>query len=468
MSALDALLQGYKTIQNAGVAVTARNVVNFTGSGFTITDDSANGRTTINLTGGGGSVTWPLVVPTASTATINQAQAASGAGGTFTLQAQAAATGSNAAGGNVVIQGGAKDGSGADGFVSLYQAATLVAAFASSGITMYSGGVTWNSAVGSPTISQSLVSTNSTNGQALTVQAQNATGLTSTGGALNLTSGTGTTAAGNVNLQLGGTTKLAVQASQVLSFLGTVAFDGSLGAAAIGINQKSGTGANVGANLQIIAQAGQQQTGGAANNNGGILALQGGVPGTGGSGAAGLPGAVQIYTGTTQVASFNAAAADFLALGPMVNGLLTSPTGLLRLANNTAIYADGNAAGRKQYVIGTDSFQTLLIADNGSNTVQVSPSTSVSLAPGGTTELQVTTTICSLKGAGTEQLRVEASGIAIGGGAGSYGGGTGVAFMANRTAAPTSNPTGGGILYAEAGALKWRGSSGTTTTIAPA
>lgn len=55
------------------------------------------------------------------------------------------------------------------------------------------------------------------------------------------------------------------------------------------------------------------------------------------------------------------------------------------------------------------------------------------------------------------------------GGAGSYGGGSGpMIFLANRTAAPTTSPTGGGILYAEAGALKYRGSSGTVTVIAPA
>lgn len=51
---------------------------------------------------------------------------------------------------------------------------------------------------------------------------------------------------------------------------------------------------------------------------------------------------------------------------------------------------------------------------------------------------------------------------------GSYGSGTQVIFIANCTAAPSSNPTGGGILYAESGALKYRGSSGTVTTIANA
>lgn len=53
-------------------------------------------------------------------------------------------------------------------------------------------------------------------------------------------------------------------------------------------------------------------------------------------------------------------------------------------------------------------------------------------------------------------------------GAGSYGGGVDVMYIKNRTTAPTSNPSGGGILYVESGALKYRGSSGTVTTIATA
>lgn len=49
-----------------------------------------------------------------------------------------------------------------------------------------------------------------------------------------------------------------------------------------------------------------------------------------------------------------------------------------------------------------------------------------------------------------------------------YGSGKGVLFVANATTAPTANPTNGGILYVQAGALKYRGSSGTITTIANA
>lgn len=55
------------------------------------------------------------------------------------------------------------------------------------------------------------------------------------------------------------------------------------------------------------------------------------------------------------------------------------------------------------------------------------------------------------------------------GAAGSFGSGAGpMVFLANSTTAPTTNPTGGGILYVSAGALKYRGTSGTVTTIAAA
>jgi len=49
-----------------------------------------------------------------------------------------------------------------------------------------------------------------------------------------------------------------------------------------------------------------------------------------------------------------------------------------------------------------------------------------------------------------------------------FGGGQGVMAIANATAAPSVNPAGGGILYVEDGALKYRGANGTVTVIAPA
>ena len=49
-----------------------------------------------------------------------------------------------------------------------------------------------------------------------------------------------------------------------------------------------------------------------------------------------------------------------------------------------------------------------------------------------------------------------------------FGGGVKVLQIANCSTVPTTNPSGGGLLYCDAGALKYRGSSGTVTTIAAA
>lgn len=66
---------------------------------------------------------------------------------------------------------------------------------------------------------------------------------------------------------------------------------------------------------------------------------------------------------------------------------------------------------------------------------------------------------------GVSRLILETNGnIGINGN--SYGASSvGVIGIANATAIPTGNPTNGGVLYVEAGALKYRGSSGTITTL---
>jgi len=49
-----------------------------------------------------------------------------------------------------------------------------------------------------------------------------------------------------------------------------------------------------------------------------------------------------------------------------------------------------------------------------------------------------------------------------------FAAGQGVIAIANATLAPSENPADGGILWVEDGALKYRGSNGTVTVIAPA
>lgn len=80
------------------------------------------------------------------------------------------------------------------------------------------------------------------------------------------------------------------------------------------------------------------------------------------------------------------------------------------------------------------------------------------------------TTLVELQTAysGTLATRLSISGKNFGFNSASYGSGIGVINIANATTAPTTNPTGGGVLYVESGALKYRGSSGTTTTLGAA
>jgi hypothetical protein len=68
---------------------------------------------------------------------------------------------------------------------------------------------------------------------------------------------------------------------------------------------------------------------------------------------------------------------------------------------------------------------------------------------------------------GDERMRITNAGN-VGIGTTSVGGGVVVVAIADATTVPASNPTGGGVLYVQAGALKYRGSSGTVTTIAAA
>ena len=59
---------------------------------------------------------------------------------------------------------------------------------------------------------------------------------------------------------------------------------------------------------------------------------------------------------------------------------------------------------------------------------------------------------------GTTRMSIEATtqNIAMLATAGSYGSGSGVLFLGNTTTAPSSNPTGGGIIYIDAGTPKFR------------
>lgn len=70
--------------------------------------------------------------------------------------------------------------------------------------------------------------------------------------------------------------------------------------------------------------------------------------------------------------------------------------------------------------------------------------------------------IASLAQALTNKTRVEATNVLVNG-ATDKGDGDGLIAIANAATTPTTNPTGGGVLYVDAGVLKYRGPSGIVT-----
>ncbi len=148
--------------------------------------------------------------------TINQVTAGVGISGqTLTVQAQNAGAGSTN-GGILSLTSGT--GGSFNGTVDISTGGTLkmrvfptVANSASdnNSILFFENKLRFDSAQTAPTILQDTTS-GATPGQPLTVQAQNSTLAGSTGGALNLTSGTGITTSGRVNVQTGGTTQIIV------------------------------------------------------------------------------------------------------------------------------------------------------------------------------------------------------------------------------------------------------------------
>lgn len=93
---------------------------------------------------------------------------------------------------------------------------------------------------------------------------------------------------GNLNLHYDGVTQFVFSESAI----GLSSASGSN--PNIYVQPIPGFGATSGFSMFVSAQAGQAQTGAAANTNGGNLVLSGGLAGTGGSGAAGLPGDVEL------------------------------------------------------------------------------------------------------------------------------------------------------------------------------
>lgn len=356
-------------IVNANVSASAAIVgskLDLTSGTGAITTSSAVSTGALTCTGiainGAGAVAI-TAQSTATSVTISQALGSSGTGAATTLQAQNITTGT---GGDLNLTSGS--GSVANGSVNIQTGGTTRITCNPAGT-----GLQWATGLASVTLSQADKTTNSGTGATLTIQAQNETGTTSTGGILDLRSGTGTTAAGAVTIRRGATTAIQV-----------------FGAGQVQIGDSGLTAALTGSsfgNPQVVAFTGSS-----------VCAL--GLRGTN---------------------------ACYMSFG----------------TGSTTTYTERFGIGYRNGAGATDLINTL------GNSFQLETNIAATKVP----------------------IRCEgaSSNIALcGSGSGSYGGGEGVIFIANAVTLPTTNPTGGGDLWIDAGALKYRGSSGTVTTLGPA
>jgi len=386
----------------------------------------------LNLTGYAGiNIASSLYAPTlqwlntVTSPTFTQAatNVSNATGQTMLIQAQYSNTGAGAIGGQLNLASGGSTGGGSTGNVSILTGSTQQAVFAPtlttflSPINFDSASLTWLLSVTSPILSQANNPNASATGQALTVQAQNATGTTSTGGALNLTSGTGTSAAGAVNIQAGGTTVVSVASTAVSINQPNVQFGNTVVSPIIKQNNNT-VNNTTGSTLTINSQ---NSTG--TTSTGGNLAL---VSGTGTTAAGNItfsPGGNLAMTVSSTAVTYNIPTLLFAstASNPSISQAATS------LANTNG--------------------QNLLIQAQNANGTGTSVGGNIEISPGTGT-------------AGNGNIALF--------GTGSFGSGTFVLYIANATSIPSTNPSGGGILYVTGGALKYRGSSGSVTNLASA
>ncbi len=175
--------------------------------------------------------------------------------------------------------------------------------------------------------------------------------------------------------------------------------------------KRTGTGANAGNAGEIIGQQGQDQTGGAANNNGGDITVYGGPAGTGGAGAAGTQGVVNIGGRVTNIGP----AGDILAIAKATAtyGAITAATALttglkivasagtqlIDLVTNT-LYSSADTVHFRNTAQGADQ---LVVTTTGVTVCNVN-------APNGTMQCEGATGV-ELKSNGTVRFKCDNTGI---------------------------------------------------------
>lgn len=187
-------------------------------AGQAATGASNNGGTggTIAVSGGTGGASGSSVGGTGGQITIQAGNGGTGGITTGTGGSVVINSGTGSIAGNVTIEiGGTTAIQATVAQVTLNPQGTLALTATNSAVEFELPVVRWPVGTTAPSISQVNNTTNSATAQNLTVQAQNATGTTSVGGDLILTSGTGTSTKGKAHVQVGGTDSIVSQATTI-------------------------------------------------------------------------------------------------------------------------------------------------------------------------------------------------------------------------------------------------------------
>lgn len=257
----------------------------------------------------------------------------------------------------------------------------------------------WEPTVVSPQINQEDQTAASTNGRSLLVRAQNALGVTSSGGNLNLAPGSGTTANGTVRL----TDPSATNTIQfTLNPTGSTTMTFVAGITAPSIVQSS-TSTTSGATLQLSAQATSFDTG-----TGGAMSLSAGAA-TGAT--TGTGGSVFLSSGTGTTAngsvSLRVGGTTFITFGPNPNptgsvdmnwvSSITSPR-IIHASTSTTSGATFIVAAQSSSFAGSTGGSLTLSAGSG---VTTGGDVTISLGSGGTNgSLRLTNTTSTTSATG--------------------------------------------------------------------